>query len=78
MQELSFEEFKTNLNDVVDKVIDDHQTIRIKRRLGKDFIVMSAEEWEREQETMYVLGNQSLMNQIAASEITYKNRKDNQ
>ena len=77
MREISLNKFKANINEIADKVIDDHQAIRIKCQSGKDFVVISAEDWEHEQETMFVLGNQSLMSQIAESEITYKNRKDN-
>lgn len=76
MREISFNKFKANINEIADKVIDDHQAIRIKRQSGADFVVISAEDWEREQETMFVLGNQSLIRQIAESEITYKRRND--
>lgn len=76
MKELSFNKFRTNLNDTVYKVIEDHRAIRINRRSGKDFVVISVEDWEREQETLYVLSNKSLMRQIAESEIAFKRRKD--
>jgi antitoxin YefM len=73
MLELSVNKFRANLKDFVDKVIEEHQVIRINRRSGKDFIVIGAEDWEREQETLYVLRNTSLMNQVAESMVTYKN-----
>ena len=72
MLELSVNKFRANLKDFVDKAIEEHQAIRINRRSGKDFIVMSAEDWEREQETLYVLRNNSLMSQVAESLITYQ------
>jgi antitoxin YefM len=72
MIELSVNKFRANLKDFVDKAIEEHQAIRINRRSGKDFIVISAEDWEREQETMYVLRNNSLMNQVAESQATYE------
>ena len=56
----------------MDKAIDEHQVIRINLRSGKDFIVISAEDWEREQETLYVLRNNSLMGQVTESLITYE------
>ncbi len=34
-------------------------------------MVISAEDWEREQETLYILQNQSLMQQIAESQETH-------
>jgi antitoxin YefM len=75
MLELSVNKFRANLKNFVDKVIEEHQVIRINRRSGKDFIVIGAEDWEREQETLYVLRNTSLMNQVAESLVTYqKNR----
>jgi antitoxin YefM len=57
MREISLNKFKANINEIADKVIDDHQAIRINRRSGEDFIVISAEDWEREQEAMSVLDN---------------------
>ena len=72
MLELSVNKFRANLKDFVDKAIDEHQVIRINRRSGKDFIVISAEDWEREQETLYVLRNNSLMSQVAESLVTYE------
>ncbi len=72
MLELSVNKFRAKLKDIVDKAIEDHQAIRINRRSGKDFIVISAEDWEREQETLYVLRNNPLMSQVAESAATYQ------
>ena len=74
MLELSVNKFRANLKVFVDKAIDEHLAIRIKRRAGKDFIIISAEDWEREQETLYVLRNNSLMSQVAESLITYQGK----
>ena len=71
MLELSVHKFRANLKSFVDKIIEDHQAIRVTRLSGKDFIVMSAEDWERDQETLYVLRNNSLMSQVAESLVTY-------
>jgi antitoxin YefM len=73
MLELSVNKFRANIKTFVDKVIDEHQAIRVNRRLGRDFIIVSAEDWEREQETLYVLRNNSLMSQVAKSLVTYQN-----
>ncbi len=72
MIELSVNKFRANLKEFVDKAIDEHQPIRVNRREGKDFIIMSAEDWEREQETFYILQNKSLMRQVADSSVTYR------
>ena len=55
----------------MEKVIDEHQPLKVTRRNGEDFVVVSAEDWEREQETLYILQNDSLMQQIADSMATH-------
>jgi len=67
MIQLSVNKFRSNLKSFVEQSINDHIPIRVRRRAGRDFIVMSAEDWEREQETLYVLQNSSLMAQINES-----------
>ena len=67
MIELSVNKFRSNLKDFVDQAIDEHEPVKITRRKGRDFIVISAEDWAREQETLNVLQNSSLMKQIAES-----------
>ncbi len=67
MRELSVNKFRGNIKKTVDQIISDHEPLRITRRGGRDFIVISAEDWEREQESLYVLQNTSLMKQISES-----------
>ncbi|MDZ7764485.1 MAG: type II toxin-antitoxin system prevent-host-death family antitoxin [Melioribacteraceae bacterium] len=75
MIELSVNKFRANLKEFVERAISDHIPIKVKRRAGRDFVVLSAEDRKREQETLYVLQNNSLMNQIAESLETYKSNK---
>lgn len=72
LREMSVREFRNRLKAAVEKVIEDHVPLRVTRRNGEDFVVLSAEDWEREQETVYVLQNRSLMEQIARSMETYR------
>ena len=72
MIQLSVNKFRSNLKSFVDKAINDHVPLRVNRRAGRDFIVISAEDWEREQETLYVLQNSSLMTQVDESIKTHK------
>ncbi|MCD4695316.1 MAG: type II toxin-antitoxin system Phd/YefM family antitoxin [Bacteroidales bacterium] len=72
MLELSVNKFRANIKTFVDKAIDEHEPLKVRRRAGRDFIIISAEDWEREQETLYVLQNSTLMNQIAESVETYQ------
>ncbi len=71
MIEVSVNKFRANIKTFVDKALSDHSTIRVKRREGHDFVVQSAEDWEREQETLYVLQNSSLSKQIIKSMDTH-------
>ena len=64
-----------NLKSFVEEVIEQHVPLKITRRRGYDFVVISAEDWEREQETLYVLQNKGLMQQIAESWRTHSNNQ---
>ncbi len=75
MKNLSMNKFRLNLKSFVDQVIEKLTTIRVSCRKRQDFIVMSAEDWESEQETLYVLQNSSLMKQIEESLKTHKRIK---
>ncbi len=71
METISVNQFRDNLKTFVEKAASEHEPIKVTRRAGEDFVVMSAEDWEREQESLYVLQNKSLMQQIAASLATH-------
>jgi len=71
MDSISVNKFRDNLKTYVEQVVNNHAPIKVTRRSGDDFIVMSAEDWEREQETLYILQNSSLMSQIADSIATH-------
>jgi antitoxin YefM len=72
MDSTTVNKFRDSLKSFVDQVISHHAPLRVTRRTGSDFVVMSAEDWERDQETLYVLQNTSLMRQIADSSATHK------
>lgn len=67
MDTISVNKFRDNLKSVVEQVVSDHQPVKVTRRAGEAFVVMSADDWEREQETLHVLQNTDLMQQIAES-----------
>lgn len=64
MQTLSVNEFRAHLKKVADLAISEHEPVRVTRRNNGNFILISEEDWNSEQETLYVLQNQSLMKQI--------------
>ena len=72
MNSISVNQFREKLKQFVETVIQEHQPLKVTRRNGDDFVVISAEDWEREQETLYVLQNQSLMQQITESQATHQ------
>lgn len=67
MDSVSVNKFRDNLKYFVEQVVSHHAPLKVTRRSGENFVVVSAEDWEREQETLYVLQNSSLMQQIADS-----------
>lgn len=74
MDTVSVNQFRDNLKAFVEQAVSTHTPIKVTRRAGEAFVVMSADDWEREQETLYVLQNSSLMKQIADSTNTHAQR----
>ena len=75
MDTVSVNRFRDNLKSFVEQVVNQHAPIKVTRRAGEDFVVVGAEDWEREQETLYVLQNSDLMKQIADSISTHTKRE---
>ncbi|MFT6599478.1 MAG: antitoxin YefM, partial [Alloalcanivorax sp.] len=74
MDTVSVNKFRDNLKKLVEQSLSKHEPLRVTRRSGEDFVVLSAEDWEREQETLYLLQNSSLMRQLADSAKTHSER----
>ncbi|MBK7985319.1 MAG: type II toxin-antitoxin system Phd/YefM family antitoxin [Candidatus Competibacteraceae bacterium] len=72
MDSVSVNQFRDKLKNLVEQVISKHVPLKVTRRGGDDFIVVSADDWEREQETLFVLQNSDLMRQIAESLRTHE------
>jgi len=72
MNTISVNHFRDNLKTYIEQVINTHTPLRVTRRTGRDFVVISADDWERDRETLYVLQNSSLMQQIAESLSTHQ------
>ena len=67
MDTVSVNKFRDNLKSFVEQVLNQHVPLKVTRRAGEDFVVVGADDWEREQETLYVLENNDLMRQMAVS-----------
>jgi antitoxin YefM len=75
MNSISVNQFRDNLKKYVEQTVNEHDPIKVTRRAGEDFIVMSADDWEREQETLHVLQSNNLMQQITESTGTHGSSK---
>ncbi|MDP2140714.1 MAG: type II toxin-antitoxin system Phd/YefM family antitoxin [Gammaproteobacteria bacterium] len=71
METVSVNKFRDNLKSLVEQAVSNHEPLRVTRRSGEDFVVISAEDWEREQESLYILQNSDLVKQIAVSAVTH-------
>ncbi|GAB3673933.1 type II toxin-antitoxin system Phd/YefM family antitoxin [Salinisphaera aquimarina] len=67
MGSISANRFRDNLKALVERVTTEHSPLKVTRRGGDSFVMISAEDWEREQESLYVLQNNDLMCHIAKS-----------
>ena len=74
MEAISVNQFRANIKSLVEQAASHHTPLKVTRRNGEDFVVISAEDWERDQETIYVLQNSSLMKQISESTHTHMKR----
>jgi antitoxin YefM len=71
METITVNQFRDSLREQVEKVLANHEPLKVSRRNGGAFVFIGAEDWEREQKTLYVLQNRSLMAQIARSSQTH-------
>jgi len=74
MNSISVNQFRDNLKTYVEQTINEHKPIKVTRRAGDDFVVMSADDWDREQETLHILQSSNLMKQIAESMTTHHSK----
>ncbi len=74
MDSISVNKFRDNLKYFVEQVTSEHFPLKVTRRNGEDFVVISAEDWAREQETLYILQNNALIKQIATSSATHSKK----
>jgi antitoxin YefM len=74
MDSISVNKFRDNLKYFVEQVTSEHLPLKVTRRSGEDFVVISAEDWAREQETLCILQNNDLMKQIVTSSATHSKK----
>ncbi|RUM74321.1 MAG: prevent-host-death protein [Sulfurovum sp.] len=47
----------------------------LSKKVGENFVVLSLEDYQQEQETLYILNNNSLMGQLEKSFLTYQKKE---
>lgn len=67
MDTVNVDQFSEHLESYLEQVVANHTRLKVALEEGEGVVVLSAGDWEREQETLYVLQNSSLMKQIADS-----------
>lgn len=59
MEIVNYTEFRTNLKHWLDKVVNDVSDIIIKRKNGKDLVLISLDEYNSLKETTYLLSGKN-------------------
>ena len=54
MNEITANHFRQHLKATVDETIANHDVLRVTRRNGDDFIVLSADDWQAIAETLHL------------------------
>jgi antitoxin YefM len=79
METVNYSDFRSNLKHWLDKVVNDVSDIIIKRKSGKDLVLISLEEYNSLKETTYLLTGKNrdiLLNSIKELEADKGIEKD--
>ncbi len=79
METVNYTDFRSNLKDWFDKVVNDASDIIIKRKNGKDLVLISLDEYNSLKETTYLLTGKNrdiLLNSIKELEAGKGLQKD--
>ncbi len=64
MNSITINKFTNNLQNLIKQVINQHTPLKITNQDGADFVLISAEDWEQQQETLTFLQNNNFIEQI--------------
>jgi len=67
MKVANFSEFRNGLKSYLDDVEENNETVIIKRSKGNGAVLISLEEYNSMQETMYLLGSKKNANRLRES-----------
>lgn len=54
MPETSADQFRQNLKGFVDSCEKNHDVLKVRRKRGGDFVVLSADDWQAIEETLFL------------------------
>lgn len=75
MEAISYTTFRQNMASVLDQVSADAAPVQITRQGKQATVVVSLDDWQSLQETLYVLQNENLMRQINIAEQARQNHQ---
>ena len=76
MDTLSYSELRANLKDAIDRAVNDHEPIVVKRARGLDAVLLSKDDYDSLIETAYLLRSPANAKRLlTAAKRTGKSRK---
>ncbi len=73
MKTVSYTDLRANLKSYIDSVINDYDTVIIKRGKGKGVVMISLDEYNSLKETEYIMSSPDTMEAIHKGEENIKN-----
>ena len=67
MDAISYTECRANLASTMNRVCDDHSPVIVTRQKASPVVIVSLEDWEAHQETLYLLGNRNTAKRLLES-----------
>ena len=67
MDVLTYSDTRANLKEVMDRVVDDHSPVVVSRRKARAVVMVSLDDWNAIEETLYLLSTPANAEQLLAS-----------
>ncbi len=67
MDTVSYSELRANLKSAIDKVVNDHDPIAVKRAKGGDAVLLARDDYDSLMETAYLLRSPTNAKQLRAA-----------
>jgi antitoxin YefM len=75
MDQYSYSELRANLKSALDRAVEDHDVIIVKRARGGDAVLMSREDYESLNETAYLLRSPANAQRLLAANKRAKSKR---